>query len=114
MTEDLTPDELAFLQSAFDLAREDDVVAMEFRRSLIRWAAARIRDEFREATWKAFWFTMVEGHEIRATASDLGMSIGSVYAARSRIIRRLKQEIEAHEHEFQGREVGHVDSSASR
>jgi RNA polymerase sigma-70 factor (ECF subfamily) len=91
-----------------------DVVALEFRRSLFRWAATRIRDEFREPTWKAFWLTMVEGHEIQATASELGMSIGSVYAARSRIVRRLKQEIEVHEHEFEGSEIGHVDSSTSR
>lgn len=80
-----------------------DMMELEFRRSLFRWAAARIRDEFREPTWKAFWLTTVEGEEIQATASALGMSVGSVYAARSRIIRRLKQEINAHEHEFQNR-----------
>jgi RNA polymerase sigma-70 factor, ECF subfamily len=93
---------------------QEDAIALEFRRSVFRWAATRIRDEFREPTWKAFWLTTVEGEEIQATASALGMSIGSVYAARSRIIRRLKQEINAHEHEFQGSEAGHVDSSTSR
>jgi RNA polymerase sigma-70 factor (ECF subfamily) len=78
-----------------------EIIELEFRRSLFRWAAERVRSEFREATWMAFWQTMVEGQQIPVVASALGMSIGSIYAARSRIVRRIKYEIEAHEHEFQ-------------
>jgi RNA polymerase sigma-70 factor (ECF subfamily) len=77
-----------------------EMIDLELRRSLFRWAAERVRGEFREATWKAFWRTMVEGEQIPTAASALSMSIGSVYAARSRIVRRIKTEIETHEHEF--------------
>jgi RNA polymerase sigma-70 factor (ECF subfamily) len=87
-----------------------EIIELELRRSLFRRAAERIRDEFRDTTWKAFWLTAVEGQEIAATASELGISVGSVYAARSRIIYRLKREIDGHEQEFQFSESDHVDA----
>jgi RNA polymerase sigma-70 factor (ECF subfamily) len=73
-----------------------DIMQLELRRGLFRWAAERIRGDFLETTWRAFWLTMVEGQDITKTAAALGISIGSVYVARSRIIRRLKNEIEVH------------------
>ena len=45
-------------------------------------------------TWAAFWRTSVLGHPIDETARELQLSIGSVYAARSRILARLRCEIE--------------------
>jgi RNA polymerase sigma-70 factor (ECF subfamily) len=87
-----------------------DIVELEFRRSLFRWAAERIRGEYRETTWRAFWLTTIEGQDIAATAIELGMSLGSVYVARSRIVRRLKNEIEAHAHAFQDHESDHVEA----
>jgi RNA polymerase sigma-70 factor (ECF subfamily) len=85
-----------------------EIVQLELRRSLFRWAAGRVREEFQTATWKAFWLTTVDGQDIQSTAAALKMSIGAVYAARSRIIRRLKNEIEVHERDFQPGEDGHV------
>src|SRR5205809_603567 len=41
-----------------------DLVRMEFRREVFRWAADRIRDEFRSGTWDAFWLTAIEDHTI--------------------------------------------------
>jgi RNA polymerase sigma-70 factor (ECF subfamily) len=56
----------------------------EYRRSLFRWAARRICDEFRGATWEAFWLTTAEGIGVAEAAATLGKSRGAVYAARSR------------------------------
>jgi RNA polymerase sigma factor (sigma-70 family) len=108
--------------TAFELLREQlghsdcprEIIDLELRRSLFRRAAERIRDGFHETTWKAFWLTTVEGQDIAAAADALEISVGSVYAARSRIIYRLKREIEAHEHEFQASELDDVDASANR
>lgn len=74
-------------------AAEEDL-DQEHCRSLFRWAARRIRGEFRDGTWDAFWLTAVEGRAIEEAAAALGKSIGSIYAARSRVMRRLKGEIE--------------------
>jgi RNA polymerase sigma-70 factor (ECF subfamily) len=90
-----------------------ELIELELRRSLFRWAAERVRGEFGEKTWRAFWLTMVEGQEIQVAASALQMSVGSVYAARSRIVRRLKREIESHVNSFQGTEIDDVRASTS-
>ena len=74
---------------------------LECRRSLFRWAARRVREEFGDSTWDAFWLTTVEGRDIAGTAADLGKSAGAIYAARSRVMRRLREEIEAHSSEHE-------------
>jgi RNA polymerase sigma factor (sigma-70 family) len=66
----------------------------ECRRSLFRWAAQRIRPEFHEATWDAFWLTTVDGMRVEEAGRALGKTVGTIYAARSRVMRRLKDEIE--------------------
>jgi RNA polymerase sigma-70 factor (ECF subfamily) len=66
----------------------------EYRRSVFRWAAARIRPEFRDGTWDAFWLTTVEGKSVEEAGAALGKTVGAVYAARSRVMRRLKDEIQ--------------------
>lgn len=66
----------------------------ELRRAQFRAAAEQVKSEFEPATWQAFWLTTVEEKEIASVASDLGKSTGSVYAARSRVMRRIKQYIE--------------------
>jgi RNA polymerase sigma factor (sigma-70 family) len=71
----------------------------EYRRRLFAWAAERVRGEFRPATWDAFWWTGVEGHDPRAVAGTLGITVGAVYIARSRVMARLKREIERFEGE---------------
>jgi RNA polymerase sigma factor (sigma-70 family) len=69
------------------------LVAREYEAEVLRWAAHKIRSEFQESTWQAFWQTAVEGQPIPDTARGLGLSLGSVYAARSRIMARLKRKV---------------------
>ncbi len=66
----------------------------EYRKQLFHTAAQAIEGEFEAATWDSFWRTAVLGESIESVANALGKSSGSIYAARSRIIRRLKLEIE--------------------
>ena len=67
----------------------------EYRWNLFLWAAERVKGDFREASWRAFWRTIVEGQEIDAVARDLNLSAGAVYIARSRIIARIREEVGA-------------------
>lgn len=66
----------------------------EYRKQLFHTAAQAIAGEFEATTWESFWRTAVLGESIESVANALGKSAGSIYAARSRIIRRLKSEIE--------------------
>ena len=53
-----------------------------------------VRVEFEERTWLAFRKTAVEGRLPADVAEDLGMSVASVYQAKSRILRRLRQQLD--------------------
>lgn len=68
---------------------------VEYRRRLFAWAAERVRGEVHESTWQAFWLTGVEDQNVASVAKALGLSPGAVYVARSRVMARLRKEIES-------------------
>ena len=49
--------------------------------------------EFEDRTWQAFWLTVIEGRAPTALAKELGMSPTGIRQAKSRVLRRLKQEM---------------------
>jgi len=63
---------------------------IDFQRRLFDWAAQRVRNEFEAPTWQAFWQTAVEALPAKAVAERLGMTLGAVYVAKSRVISRLR------------------------
>lgn len=65
-----------------------------YRQRLFDWAAEKVRPEFQPATWDAFWRTAVDSVSVKDVAGQLGISIGAVYIARSRVIARLRELIE--------------------
>ncbi len=67
---------------------------VEYRRRLFAWAAERVRGEFREPTWRAFWMAGVEGLPAKEVAEALGMPVGAVYHNKSRVMARLRHRIE--------------------
>lgn len=69
------------------------LLLIESRREIFQWAARRVRDEFEPSTWDAFWLTAVEGREVEDVAAIIGKKPGAIYAARSRVMRRLKDAV---------------------
>jgi RNA polymerase sigma-70 factor (ECF subfamily) len=65
----------------------------EYRRSVFSLAASRIKGDFQTRTWQAFWRTAVEGVEIKQVAQELDLSVGAVYIARSRVMKKLSAEV---------------------
>jgi RNA polymerase sigma-70 factor (ECF subfamily) len=66
----------------------------EYRQGIIRWAMERIRGEFQETTWQAFLLTAIEGKGPKEVAEQLQTSAGSVYVAKSRVLSRLRAEVQ--------------------
>jgi RNA polymerase sigma-70 factor (ECF subfamily) len=75
-------------------AEESAFFEAEYRRRLLAWAAERARGSFSEPIWQAFWRTGVEGKPAKDVADALKMSIGSVYQYKSRVVARIRREIE--------------------
>ena len=71
-----------------------DTWEMEYQRRLASLALDRIKSEFQENTWRAFWLTAVEGTVVADVAKQIGLSPGAIYVARSRVLARLKEEVE--------------------
>jgi RNA polymerase sigma-70 factor (ECF subfamily) len=74
--------------------RAEAEFADEFKRRVFQWAADRVKNEFTNTTWQAFWKTGVEHGSIAEVAEELGLSEGAVYIARSRVLARLRQRVE--------------------
>lgn len=74
-------------------SEESQLFDLEYRREAFRWAAERVQGGVTENTWQAFWRTSVEGRPPAEVAQALGMSVGAVYIARSRVMARLREQV---------------------
>lgn len=72
----------------------ESLIETEYQREIYSAASTKVRCDVNELTWMAFELTVLQNREIKYTAHTLGMSIGSVYAARSRVMRRLRDQVE--------------------
>lgn len=63
------------------------------RHALYRRALELVRGEFEERTWRAFWATTVERRAPAEVATEFGISAAAVRQAKSRVLRRLKEEV---------------------
>jgi RNA polymerase sigma-70 factor (ECF subfamily) len=59
---------------------------------LYRRALELIRSEFEERTWRAFLMVTVEARLPADVAAELGTTPGAVYIAKSRVLKRLREE----------------------
>jgi len=72
-----------------------DVWEVEYQRRLAAIAMERVKKEFQESTWQAFWRTAVEGASAADVSKQIGLSTGAIYVAKSRVLARLKEEVDA-------------------
>jgi RNA polymerase sigma-70 factor (ECF subfamily) len=66
----------------------------EYRAELVSRARQLIQKEFAATTWLAAWATVADGRAAGEVAAELGMSVNAVYLARSRVLARLRIELE--------------------
>ncbi len=78
-----------------DSSDGNNVWELEYQRRVAALAMDRIKPEFQENTWRAFWLTAVEGSAAPDAAKQLRLSPGAVYVAKSRVLARLKIEVES-------------------
>jgi RNA polymerase sigma-70 factor, ECF subfamily len=69
-------------------ADEGAEVGLVYRR-----AVEQVRREFEQRTWQIFWRTVIEGISPAAVAEEMHTTPAAVRQAKSRVLRRLKQEM---------------------
>ena len=87
------------LNSHSDAKDGSDAWELEYQRRLTALAMDRIKGEFQETSWKAFSMTAVEGIPAAEVAEQVNLSPGAIYVAKSRILARLKEEVESMQQE---------------
>jgi RNA polymerase sigma-70 factor (ECF subfamily) len=65
----------------------------EYRQLVYRRALELLERDFTPSTWKAFWQTVVEDRPAATVARELALTENAVYAARFRVLRRLRAEL---------------------
>lgn len=82
---------MARLQDVPDV--EQSVSTDGLEGEVTRQVVGLVRAEFEDRTWRAFWLTTVDQRQAAVVASELGMSVAAVYQAKSRVLRRLRQQL---------------------
>jgi RNA polymerase sigma-70 factor (ECF subfamily) len=73
---------------------EESIWMREWEKQLFITAAGRVQRTVQAPTWQAFWLTAVEGKKAAAVGKELGLSVASVYLARSRVVAKIRQAVE--------------------
>ena len=71
-----------------------DFIESEFRACVGQRARDVIRRDFEPSTWQAFERIVLEGQSAREVAEALGMTVAAVYMAKSRVLNRLRAELQ--------------------
>ena len=65
----------------------------EFRQQIVGRALDLMQADFQPQIWKACWLQVIERKAAPDVATELGLPLAAVYAAKSRVLRCLRQEL---------------------
>ena len=91
----------AVLELLRTVAARDDLVEHlkeEFDRELLDEAMARVQRRVEAHTWEAFCLTAVDGLSGAAVAEQLGLKVATVFKAKSKVQKMLRDEVRRLEH----------------
>lgn len=80
---------------------QDQSFETEYQRALLDWASNQVKSEVRENTWLSFRKTALEGQKAEQVAEALGISVGTVYTAKCRVVARIRNVIAEMGEEFE-------------
>jgi RNA polymerase sigma-70 factor (ECF subfamily) len=73
---------------------EDALEEREYRLFVLGQALRIMSADFEPATWQACWETVVMGRPAAEVAAELGTTVNAVYLAKSRVLGRLRQDLD--------------------
>jgi RNA polymerase sigma-70 factor (ECF subfamily) len=72
----------------------DEIAEREYRDYLVHRAMQLMRADFQPQTWTACWEYVVVGRAAAEVAAELGVPVNQVHLAKSRVLRRLRDELQ--------------------
>jgi RNA polymerase sigma-70 factor (ECF subfamily) len=95
----------ALRQAAAREPTPEEVFDRQWKRHHIRYCVERVRDEVAENTYKAFCMIVLDGKSVDEVCASLGMNANQVYQAKSRVLRRVRRQMEQIGYELDDREA---------
>ncbi|TWU44752.1 RNA polymerase sigma factor [Rubripirellula tenax] len=80
---------------AGDPADDEEHWNQQHQQRLMQWASEKVQAEVTPATWQAFELTSIANQKAQTVAETLGLSVGAVYIAKSRVIKRIRELIQS-------------------
>jgi RNA polymerase sigma factor (sigma-70 family) len=81
-------------------SESDSEWTAEFNGQVLRFALDRIRPHFEPTTWWSFERCWLDNRPAADVARELGLPIDAVYVAKSRVLKRLREEVLALAEDF--------------
>ncbi len=75
-------------------AGESAEFRLQFEKQIFWVVAQNVRSQVETKTWQAFWETEIERRPVADLAQELKLSVGAVYIARSRVLAKLKKQVQ--------------------
>lgn len=72
----------------------ESFIEREYRQHLAVQALRILKSDFRPQTWQAVWDLVVENKPAVDVAKSAGMTVEAVYAAKCRVLARLRRELQ--------------------
>lgn len=85
-------EQLHQVPETFEIPNDEPSDAADIQ-SLMWRAIKQIESSIEPQTWQAFWRTTVDGVSTATAANELNLSTASIRQARSRVLRRLRQQL---------------------
>ncbi len=74
---------------------KDDLLAEnQYRCHIARQTLKLLQASFKDSTWRAGWMQIVEKRPTADVAKELGISLNAAYLAKSRVLARLRHELQ--------------------
>lgn len=83
--------ETGIIESLNETPNPDEAFQSQFERQVLIVAAKRVQAEVHPKTWSAFWLSTVKQLPVAEIARELEMNQGTVYVARSRVMKKLQE-----------------------
>lgn len=82
-------------QNDADVSDPDDSINEQWLGKMIPFRVVElVRSECQAVTWQAFWMSTIDNVSPAAVAEKLEISLATVYQAKSRVLRRIRQRLQ--------------------
>ncbi len=83
----------SMLEMIVSVQRAESTWDLDYGRMLLKQTMGLMEQDFKSETWKALRAVMAEGLTVDQAAESTGVSVWTIYSAKARLMKRLREEL---------------------